>query len=137
MDFATLAFYSRVLDPAAFARFLKICREQGIDIPTGSPTGDDTSTSLAVDDSKERPPPARYDGRPAAGIDGHDVGWCGDDAPKPRSAEGQKRFKSLAPMALGPVRGPQGQLRIHCCCPGAYRAQEAAKARARYAGRPR
>jgi hypothetical protein len=102
--------------PVARAAF---CAAEGID-PTGA---DDAGLAPAVDNTRPRPAPmpGRYDGTPGDS-QGRDAKWRGDDAdPEPRSVEGKRNPKSLSALPMGPVRGPDGVLRIHACCPREWR----------------
>ena len=110
MTFSEFQMYARAFanDPKAWAAFIASCNEQGISLPTD----DDEPGSRATD-----PKPARFDATPSPPV----------QARSHRSAEGRANLASTDERRVGPVRGPDGVLRIHAGCPGIYRAQLAAR----------
>jgi hypothetical protein len=123
MTSSEFALYQRAFAkfPAAMSAFLAQCKKDGIELPTG-----DDDAAPAVDNTRPRPAPKphRYDGAPGD-LDGRVPGFRGgplEDADPPfRSVEGKRNLKSLSALPIGPVRGADGVLRIHACCPREYR----------------
>jgi hypothetical protein len=88
------------------------CTSEGIPFPPDFDGA--TSTDPPFDNTRPRPAPEpkNYGDTPIP---------RSIDSARPRSKEGRRNFASTDPMQMGPVRGADGRLRIHACCPRAWR----------------